>query len=126
MQSRKRRQFSRQFKEEAVRLITEGGQSLAQVARDLDTRAKLRERAELRPSIGMHTLRHTFASLLIDQGENPKYVASQLGHASATFTLDVYGHLFDGSSAKAMDRLQETIRATERRRFKVVDGGRSS
>ena len=36
MQPRKRRQFSREFKEEAVRLITEGDQSLTQVARDLD------------------------------------------------------------------------------------------
>ncbi len=41
MQSRKRRQFSREFKEEAVRLVTEGGQSLAQVARDLDLRPNL-------------------------------------------------------------------------------------
>jgi len=64
--------------------------------------------------------------LLIDQGENLKYVASQLGHASATFTLDVYGHLFEESSEKAMNRLQETIRATKRRRFKVVAGSYSA
>ena len=44
MQSRKRRQFSREFKEEAVRLVTEGGQSMAQVARDLDVRPNLLRR----------------------------------------------------------------------------------
>ena len=44
MQPRKRRQFSREFKEEAVRLVTEGGQSLAQVARDLDLRPNLLRR----------------------------------------------------------------------------------
>ena len=44
MASTKRRQFSREFKEEAVRLITEGGQSLAQVARDLELRPNLLRR----------------------------------------------------------------------------------
>jgi transposase len=44
MQSRRRRQFSREFKEEAVRLVTEGGQSLAQVGRDLDLRPNLLRR----------------------------------------------------------------------------------
>jgi len=44
MQPRKRRQFSREIKEEAVRLVTEGGQSLAQVARDLDLRPNLLRR----------------------------------------------------------------------------------
>lgn len=40
-----------------------------------------------------HDLRHTFASLLIDQGENIKFIQSQLGHASIQTTLDRYGHL---------------------------------
>ena len=38
------------------------------------------ERAGLR-KIRFHDLRHTFASLLIDQGENIKFIQSQLGHA---------------------------------------------
>jgi transposase len=44
MEQRKRRQFSREFKEEAVRMVTEGGQSLAQVARDLDVRPNVLRR----------------------------------------------------------------------------------
>ena len=43
--------------------------------------------------IRFHDLRHTFASLLIDQGENIKFIQSQLGHASIQTTLDRYGHL---------------------------------
>ena len=44
MQARKRRQFSREFKEEAVRQVIEGGQSMARVARDLDIRPNLLRR----------------------------------------------------------------------------------
>ena len=40
----KRRKFSREFKLEAIRLITEGGHPLAQVARDLDLRADMLRR----------------------------------------------------------------------------------
>ena len=43
--------------------------------------------------IRFHDLRHTFASLLIDQGENLKFIQSQLGHASIQTTIDRYGHL---------------------------------
>ena len=47
----------------------------------------LAQRAKL-PGIGMHTLRHTFASLLISHGESIKYVSRQLGHASIQITAD--------------------------------------
>lgn len=43
-----------------------------------------------------HTLRHTYASLLIDMGQPLPYVQHQLGHHSAAFTLKVYGHLLPG------------------------------
>ena len=39
-----RRKFSREFKIEAVRMITEGGHSVAQVARDLDVRSEMLRR----------------------------------------------------------------------------------
>ena len=45
------------------------------------------------PRIRFHDLRHTYASLLIEQGENIKYIQTQLGHSSPTMTLDVYAHL---------------------------------
>jgi integrase len=41
-----------------------------------------------------HDLRHYFASLLIDSGASVKVVQARLRHASATTTLNVYGHLF--------------------------------
>lgn len=56
--------------------------------------------------LGVHSLRHTAASLLISSGANVKVVQQQLGHQSATMTLDQYGHLLAhdlGRIAEAMD-----------------------
>ena len=50
-----------------------------------------------RPPLRFHDLRHTFASLLIAQGENVVWVSRQLGHESPNTTLRVYAHLFDGA-----------------------------
>ena len=83
----------------------------------------LRCRAGLPNDVGLHSLRHTFASLLIHHGENIKYVSRQLGHSSTSFTLDIYGHLFQEAGDRAMGRLQKAIRSAKARRFDVVSGG---
>ncbi len=57
----------------------------------------------------IHDLRHTFASLLINQGENLKYVQMQLGHASITTTVDRYGHLMPDAHKGASQRLDATV-----------------
>ena len=55
-----------------------------------------------------HTLRHTFASLLIEAQEPLTYVQQQLGHHSAAFTLKVYGHLLPRGNRRAVDALDDT------------------
>jgi integrase len=60
--------------------------------------------------IGLHTLRHTYVSLLIAQGENIKYISRQVGHANIQMTLDTYGHLFKETSQAAMNRLDQRLR----------------
>lgn len=63
--------------------------------------------------VRFHDLRHTYASLMIEQGENIKYIQSQLGHSSPTVTLNVYAHLMKPSNQRAACRLENTVlRAT--------------
>jgi integrase len=51
--------------------------------------------------LGFHEGRHTFASIGIAAGLNPKTLSTYLGHATITITLDRYGHLMPGSEAEA-------------------------
>ena len=44
------------------------------------------------PVIRLHDLRHTHASLLLQQGAHPKVVSERLGHVSTAFTMDTYQH----------------------------------
>jgi len=62
------------------------------------------KKASLR-EIRLHDLRHTFASLLIGQGESLAYVKEQMGHHSIEMTVDTYGHLIPGSNREAVNRL---------------------
>jgi integrase len=59
-----------------------------------------------------HSLRHTYASLLLMRGENPLYVKEQLGHSSIQVTIDRYGHLIPGIHRGAVDAFSEATNAT--------------
>jgi integrase len=61
------------------------------------------------PRIRFHDLRHTYASLLIEQGENIKYIQTQLGHSSPTVTWNVYAHLMKPTNQEAACRLERAI-----------------
>ncbi len=65
---------------------------------------KCLEKAGLR-RIRFNDLRHTFASLLIQNGESLAYVKDQLAHSSIKMTVDVYGHLVPGANRAAVNRL---------------------
>jgi len=68
--------------------------------------ARILERAERRYR-KPHTLRHTYASLLIQTGEPITYVQAQLGHHSAALTLTVYGHFIPRGDRRAVDALDD-------------------
>lgn len=55
--------------------------------------------------VNVHTLRHSFASLLLQSGAPIVYVKEQLGHSSIQITVDIYGHLVPGGNRDLMDRL---------------------
>lgn len=56
------------------------------------------------PTIRLHDLRHTHASLLLADGVPVKVVSERLGHASPTITLGVYQHVMPGMGKEAADR----------------------
>jgi integrase len=59
------------------------------------------ERAGL-SGIGFHAFRHTCASMLIERGLSPLRLQRWMGHHSAAYTLDTYGHLIDAEMASPM------------------------
>jgi len=61
------------------------------------------------PRVRFHDIRHTYASLMIEQGENIKYIQTQLGHSSPMVTLTVYAHLMKESNQEAVCKLENTI-----------------
>ena len=61
------------------------------------------------PRVTVHELRHTAASLMIRSGANVKTVQSQLGHKTATMTLDQYGHLFPDDLDDIAGRMESVV-----------------
>ena len=60
------------------------------------------------PRVRFHDLRHTFATLALQNGVDVKTVSGMLGHFSAGFTLDTYAHVTTAAqkeAAKAMERV---------------------
>ncbi len=53
------------------------------------------------PSIHLHDLRHTHATLLLKAGVPVKVVSERLGHANVTITLEIYAHVMPGMQAEA-------------------------
>jgi integrase len=63
------------------------------------------------PTITPHELRHTCASLAISSGANVKVVQRLLGHATASMTLDRYGHLMSDDLDRVAKALGDAARA---------------
>jgi integrase len=71
------------------------------------TKAWARATAALGIEAGLHSLRHTHASMLIASGMDILTISRRLGHGSPTITLGTYGHLIHGAddqAAKIMDQ----------------------
>jgi len=69
------------------------------------TRAKLRR-------VDMHSLRHSFASILIAAGTPITEVQGLLGHSSAQTTLKVYSHWFRSLKTSSIDTLSKALLGT--------------
>jgi integrase len=59
--------------------------------------------------IGLHTLRHSAASVMLSAGVPLKVVSDLLGHSGIAITADVYGHVSPDVSRAAVDVLGDVL-----------------
>ena len=75
------------------------------------------------PSISLHDLRHTHATLLLKAGVNVKVVSERLGHANVAFTMNVYQHVLPGMQAAAADTFSLLLHSERNRSKPNVEDG---
>lgn len=67
-----------------------------------------------RPDARFHDLRHSYAVAALRSGDDVKTVQSNLGHATAAFTLDVYGHVTDKMKQESAARMEKFIQSVSK------------
>lgn len=70
-----------------------------------DSYTNIAKTAGIENPLGIHTLRHTFASLLIKKGVDIKIVSEILGHKDVAFTYNTYVHILEEQKVQAMSLL---------------------
>lgn len=86
---------------------TESGQpvdprNLYRVVQTAAARAGLKD-------VGVHSLRHSAATAMLEAGVNIKAVSDLLGHSSVSITGDIYGHTSDDSARAAISKLSDAM-----------------
>lgn len=61
------------------------------------------------PDIRFHDLRHTAATLMLQQGIHPKVVQERLGHSQISMTLDIYSRVLPSMQAEAAEKMDELL-----------------
>ena len=69
---------------------------------------RIAKRAEI-DGVTLYSLRHTFATLQLDQGVPVKVVSERLGHKSVTFTIDTNVHVLDEQNEAAAETLDAVV-----------------
>lgn len=72
-----------------------------------DAYTNIANAAGIENPLGIHTLRHTFASLLIKKGVDIKIVSDILGHKDVSFTYNIYVHILEEQKVSAMELLDD-------------------
>ena len=67
-----------------------------------------------------HDLRHSYAVVAIESGDDIKTVQSNLGHATASFTLDVYGHVSQRMKQQSADRMEKFIQGIHEKQNSIA------
>ncbi|WP_244380620.1 tyrosine-type recombinase/integrase [Saccharococcus caldoxylosilyticus] len=106
-QDSRKEKFGTQYQDNNLIVCTDDG-------KPLDPRNLLRqfyrliEEANV-PRISFHDLRHTHATILMQQGENPKVVSERLGHSRVGITLDLYSHVSDDLQEQAAEKFENAL-----------------
>ena len=61
------------------------------------------------PKVRFHDLRHTFATIALQNGVDIKTVSGMLGHFSAGFTLDTYAHVTTAAQKEAAETMEQVL-----------------
>ena len=61
------------------------------------------------PRIRFHDLRHTSASLMLNNGVDILVASRRLGHSKPSVTLDVYGHMLVTAQNEAAEKLEKLL-----------------
>ena len=102
--------YGKQFKDKGyVVSMCDGAPLSPQGISNLYIRFAKRHQNEIR-YLKFHGLRHTYASVLINQNTNPKTVQHNLGHADVSLTLSIYSHSFEATEKEAAECLQKNLK----------------
>ncbi|PIC71150.1 site-specific integrase [Sporosarcina sp. P16b] len=66
--------------------------------------------------IRFHDLRHTAATLLINQGVHAKIISERLGHSNISITMDVYGHYLEEANQLAANVFDDLFESPTQQR----------
>jgi len=58
-----------------------------------------------------HDLRHTFATVSLENGDSIKEVSEALGHSTITITADIYAHVSDRMKQESANKMEKFIRS---------------
>jgi integrase len=102
-----------QLDEERVRKLIDARMADVTALIDRNVRRAFRDvlTAANLPTMRIHDLRHTCATLLLAQGVRPKAVQSILGHSQISLTMDTYSTLLPSVSRQAAEQMDLVLRA---------------
>lgn len=67
------------------------------------------KRAELQENLTLYSLRHSFVTLSLLTGVEPKTISEEAGHSSVSFTLDVYAHVLPSMKKSAAEKFEKLL-----------------
>lgn len=110
LQEHRKRQLARSTPDREWRGNGEGLVFISSVGTAIEPKNVLRDFKKLLEGLELprhrfHDLRHTFASIALQQGVPIHVVSNILGHASIRITIDTYGHIYDQSRQAAADMI---------------------